>query len=479
MSDEIRMSNDELPIGWAQSKIGNLCSLKNGRAFKPTEWTTSGLPIVRIQNLNNPKSSYNHFAGEPEPRYHLLGGELLFAWSGTPGTSFGAHVWRGAEAVLNQHIFRVDFDTENMDKRFFRYAINQKLDELIDVAHGGVGLRHVTKGTFEGTEIKVPPLAEQKRIADKLEAVLGRVDACRARLDRVPALLKRFRQSVLAAATNGSLTEEWRVGANAAKAGAAHREIVELIKRRQKDSGSMKKFKEPLIANTSQWTTEVPVSWSVESVSAFAECLDSARVPVKRDKRANAKGLYPYYGANGEVDRVDDFLFDDELVLVTEDETFYGREKPIAYRSSGKCWVNNHAHVLKATDVVSSNYLCYALMYYEIIPWLTGTTGRAKLTQGVLNALPIAVPPKAEMNEIVRRVEDLFAFADRIEARLATAQKTVERLTPATLAKAFRGELVPQDPNDEPASVLLERMWKERDFDAKLGRKVLPVRIKH
>jgi type I restriction enzyme S subunit len=316
--------------------------------------------------------------------------------------------------------------------------------------------------TFAHSSFVIPiaPLAEQKRIADKLEAVLGRVNACRVRLDRVPALLKRFRQSVLAAATSGKLTEEWRM-TNGAKAGAAHREIVELIKSRQKNSGSVKKFKEPLIANMSQWSTVVPVSWSVESVSAFAECLDSARVPVKRDKRANAKGLYPYYGANGEVDRVDGFLFDDELVLVTEDETFYGREKPIAYRSSGKCWVNNHAHVLRASDVVSSNYLCYALMYYEIIPWLTGTTGRAKLTQGVLNALPIAVPPKEEMNEIVRRVEDLFAFADRIEARLTVAQKTVDRLTPSVLAKAFRGELVPQDPSDEPASLLLERLTSQ------------------
>ena len=94
--------------------------------------------------------------------------------------------------------------------------------------------------------------------------------------------------------------------------------------------------------------------------------------------------------------------------------------------------------------------------------WATGTTGRAKLTQGVLNALPIAVPPKGEIIEIVRRVEALFAFADRTEARLTEAQRTVDRLTPAVLAKAFRGELVPQDPNDEPASALLERILAER-----------------
>ncbi|GKT19227.1 hypothetical protein AVHY2522_21705 [Acidovorax sp. SUPP2522] len=127
----------ELPNNWIETEIGNLCSLKNGRAFKPSEWQSSGLPIVRIQNLNNPTSTYNYFQGEVDERNRLRGGELLFAWSGTPGTSFGAHVWRDGDAVLNQHIFRVDFDETLLDKRFFRSAINQKLGELIDVAYGG------------------------------------------------------------------------------------------------------------------------------------------------------------------------------------------------------------------------------------------------------------------------------------------------------------------------------------------------------
>ena len=199
-----------LPSGWTAAPIGMLCKLENGRAFKPAEWQTNGIPIVRIQNLNNPAAPHNYFQGRFDDRNYLGGGELLFAWSGTPGTSFGAHIWRGGEAILNQHIFRVDFDESSLDKRFFRHAINQKLEELIGVAHGGVGLRHVTKGMFENTEVSIPPFIEQKRIADKLEAVLARVDACRERLDRVPAILKRFRQSVLAAATSGKLTEDWR-----------------------------------------------------------------------------------------------------------------------------------------------------------------------------------------------------------------------------------------------------------------------------
>ncbi len=100
----------------------------------------------------------------------------------------------------------------------------------------------------------------------------------------------------------------------------------------------------------------------------------------------------------------------------------------------------------------------------------TGTAGNMpKINQGTVISAPTTLPTIPEQQEIVRRVEDLFAFADRIEARLATAQKTVERLTPATLAKAFRGELVPQDPNDEPASVLLKRL-RSSEPSAPAGR---------
>ena len=199
-----------LPTNWVRAPIGNLCDLKNGRAFKPSEWSQDGLPIVRIQNLNNASAPFNRFNGAYDHKHHLQGGELLFAWSGTPGTSFGAHVWRGGEALLNQHIFRVDFDDALLDRRFFRHAINQKLTELIGVAHGGAGLQHVTKGVFEGTEVALPTRAEQKRIADKLDTVLTRVDAVNTRLARVAPILKRFRQSVLAAATSGRLTGDWR-----------------------------------------------------------------------------------------------------------------------------------------------------------------------------------------------------------------------------------------------------------------------------
>ena len=260
------------------------------------------------------------------------------------------------------------------------------------------------------------------------------------------------------------------------KTDQAENEVAELIEARTTNSGR-RKTKLPSEPDTSNWSTELPETWALASVSMFAECLDSQRIPVKKEQRSTAKGIYPYYGANGIVDKVDEYIFDDELVLVTEDETFYGRTKPIAYRSSGKCWVNNHAHVLRPQDEISANYLCYALMHYPVIPWLTGTTGRSKLTQAVLNALPIGVPPREEMEYIVEKVQILLQQADELDSRLNAGLESLAQLKPSILAKAFRGELVPQDPNDEPASTLLERIKAQREADAaakkpaKRGRK--------
>ena len=110
------MERRELPVGWVEVPIGELCDLRNGRAFKPVEWSDTGIPIVRIQNLNNSSAKFNNYQGQVDAKHLLSGGELLFAWSGTPGTSFGAHIWDGGEAALNQHIFRVDFDDGITDR---------------------------------------------------------------------------------------------------------------------------------------------------------------------------------------------------------------------------------------------------------------------------------------------------------------------------------------------------------------------------
>ncbi len=168
--------------------FGSICSLQNGRAFKPEEWSDFGTPIVRIQNLNDETKSFNYCAFEVEKRFHVNSGDLLFSWSGTPGTSFGAFFWSRGKAFLNQHIFRVDVDGRVADKNYLRYAINSKLDQIMDQAHGGVGLKHITKGKLEAVEIPLPPLPEQKRIA----AILDKVDAIRRKRQQAIQLADDF-----------------------------------------------------------------------------------------------------------------------------------------------------------------------------------------------------------------------------------------------------------------------------------------------
>jgi len=150
--------------------IGKLCKLINGRAFKPTDWVDTGMPIVRIQNLREPLKPMNKFDGEVKEKFLIDTGDVLLSWSGTPGTSFGCYIWDRGRAILNQHIFRVEYDSSRIERDFFVHAMNSRLDEMIDRAHGGVGLRHITKSELNKIELPVPQLDEQRRFTKVVEA---------------------------------------------------------------------------------------------------------------------------------------------------------------------------------------------------------------------------------------------------------------------------------------------------------------------
>jgi type I restriction enzyme S subunit len=152
----------------ASVRIGDLCDLQNGRAFKQTEWEPAGLPIIRIQNLNDPFKPYNYYSGVLPERFRVRPGDVLLSWSGTPGTSFGCFIWSGPEGWLNQHIFNVRLDQGRILPKFFAFHVNAILSELISKAHGGVGLRHITKRELDNIVLRVPTLSEQEHVVDLL-----------------------------------------------------------------------------------------------------------------------------------------------------------------------------------------------------------------------------------------------------------------------------------------------------------------------
>src|SRR5947209_233359 len=277
-------------------------------------------------------------------------------------------------------------------------------------------------------QIPLPPLNEQRRIVAKLEKLLSRMDAAQARLATIPLILKRFRQSVLAAACSGRLTADWRMNNPHVETAAM---LVTRINEKRKAEyeaacEKAKRLKErkpkplhhasfiPVIENGED---DIPANWCITRIGDAGECLDYKRIPVNKDERLKRQGTIPYYGANGQTGWIDDYIFDEDLVLLVEDETFVGREIPFSYVIRGKSWVNNHAHVIKPCGEISADYLNICWSYYNFTPLTSGTTGRRKLTQEALLEAAFPIAPLTEQQEIVRRVEALFKTADALEAR--------------------------------------------------------------
>ena len=152
--------------------------------------------------------------------------------------------------------------------------------------------------------------------------------------------------------------------------------------------------------------------WKKVKLGDVCEVLDSKRVPISEENRI--KGEYPYYGANGIQGYINDYIFDEELVLLAEDGGNFGsKTKPIAYKISGKTWVNNHAHVLKAKDeIISTDFLLYSLMFYDVTKLITGTT-RKKLTRAGMEKITLSIPTLSIQNKItdyLQKIESFISF---------------------------------------------------------------------
>jgi len=165
-----------IPNGWSTIKVGELAEYTNGKAFKPTDWEQIGLPIIRIQNLNDDSCKYNYTSCEHEEKYKIHKGDLLFAWA----ASLGVYIWNNGDAWLNQHIFKV-CPYEFIDKKYLYYLFLYLIAEFYIRSHGS-GMVHITKNEFENTIAFLPPKQEQGRIVSKIEEIFQMLDSISAEL---------------------------------------------------------------------------------------------------------------------------------------------------------------------------------------------------------------------------------------------------------------------------------------------------------
>lgn len=164
-------------------RLGEIFIFKNGRAFKKSEWSQTGLPIIRIQNLNNRESGFNFFNGEFSNDILVRNGDLLFSWSGTVGSSFGPHLWDRDEGLLNQHIFKIGY-RQSIDKRFAFYALEFITEEIEKQVSGAVGLVHITKEKLNEFLIPTPSEKEQRRIVAIVDEAFEGIATAKANAEK-------------------------------------------------------------------------------------------------------------------------------------------------------------------------------------------------------------------------------------------------------------------------------------------------------
>lgn len=188
------LDNLDVPDGWQLTRLKDQVVLKNGSAYNADDWKTSGVPIIRIQNLKDSGSPFNYFQGDVESKVPVRNGDLLFSWSGSKGTSFGPHLWNGELAVLNQHIFKVIINSNaSIEKSFLYYALKHLTARIEEKAYGLAALVHVRKGDLEATPVPLPPLAEQRAIA----GVLRTVERAKRQTEQVLSAVRELKQSLM------------------------------------------------------------------------------------------------------------------------------------------------------------------------------------------------------------------------------------------------------------------------------------------
>ncbi|MEH3119952.1 MAG: restriction endonuclease subunit S [Methylorubrum populi] len=419
----------ELPKGWVRTTIGMIADLANGRAFKPSDWTREGLPIIRIQNLNRPDAAFNHFSGPVSERHIVEDGDLLFAWSGTPGTSFGAHIWRGPTAVLNQHIFNIRVSPDHIDRDFLRLAINQTLDEQIAKAHGGAGLRHVTRKAFEETEIALPPLTEQRRIVERVRSLEERVALGQAGLDEALRSVGGARTALLQGVYALTLLP---------------------VERRARYGD------EVATVSVGEVTTDMTYGSSTKSEK-------TGTIPVLRMGNIQAGELdWSDLVYTSNADEIERYALRPGDVLFNRTNSPQQVGKTAVYRGERTAIFAGYLIRVRCSRRMSPDFLAHCLnspagRQYS---WLVKSDGvsQSNINSQKLIAFRLPCPSLEDQNFIVEVVRTGTARLKTVEHQVDLAREVLGRLHRRTIGYALSGRLGTGDLGDEPASIQVERL---------------------
>ncbi len=491
----------ELPEGWSVTKADVVCEKLRGVSYDKSEASREErdgyVPILRANNIDSDHLTFEDLVFVPRTRVSekqkLQVNDVVVAMSSGSKSVVGKTAqmlgsWNGSFGAF----CGVLRPTAHIDGRYFGYFFRTKEYRLkVSELSAGTNINNLKNEHFAEINFPLAPLNEQRRIVAKLEKLLSRVDAAQARLATIPRILKRFRQSVLAAACSGRLTADWRrdnvisetVGERLANIKRARLALA-------KTASEASRIAETLDRIDCNFDDDAPKDWLVFKAETICDFITKGTTP--NTKEVTSSGDIPFLKVQHIVKNKLDFNSLPYFVSSEVHNHFLKRSKvyprdvlmnivgpPLnkvaIVPSDFPEWnINQALAIFRPVEGVSPEYLQLALSHEETLEHITretrGIVGQSNISLEQCRDLKILVPPLTEQQEIVRRVESLFKTADALEARYRTAKAHVDKLTQSILARAFRGELVTTEAelarlegrDYEPASLLLERIRQER-----------------
>ncbi len=411
----------------AKTTLGDVADYINGRAFKPTEWESTGKPIIRIQNLTNSSTEVNRTTGTFEEKYLVRSGDLLFAWS----ASLGAYIWKGENGWLNQHIFKV-IPKEGVGKKYLYYYLLHVVDQLYAKAHGS-GMVHITIKPFKATEIPLPPLVKQQRIVDRIEGLFAKLDEAKQKAQDALDSFETRKAAILHKAFTGELTAQWR----------------------KEHSVGMESWNTRILSEVSTLQTGLMKG---KNYSGKTVMLPYLRVANVQDGFLNLSEIKEIEVSEELIDR---YSLKNGDVLFTEGGDYDKLGRGTVWQGQIKnCLHQNHVFVVRPqADVLSPYFLSYQAgsrygkQYF--LKCSKQTTNLASINSTQLKGFPVLMPTIEEQAQIVLLIDDLLVKEQQAKEAAEGVLEQIDLIKKAILARAFRGELGTNDPSEESSISLL------------------------
>lgn len=426
---------------WERVLLGDVCNILNGYPFESKFFNNQhGAPLIRIRDVTSgiSETKYN---GDMPDGYWVEPGDLIVGMDG----DFNTRIWNSDRGLLNQRVCKLIPKNEYISLDFIYYLLPGYLD-LINKHTHSITVKHLSSRTIQQIPVPLPSRREQDRIVAKLDSLFARSKAARVELARIPLLIEHYKQAILEKAFTGELTADWR---------------------------------RATLGDSSK------ADWHLTTIGKVAT-VASGQTPKGIEAALSSDGNVPWFKVSSMNDvRNRERMIESEFRLTEESVKTLGLHlyppDAIIFPKRGGAIATNKKRRLATFAALDLNLMCLvpSNVEAEFLWWWMNTIDLSSISNGSnvpqinhgdISPLKIEVPSREEQKEISRLLSESWKWLDVVSAEQMKAAHLLDHLDQGLLARAFRGELVPQDPDDEPAEMLLERIRAARADQPKIRR---------